>query len=296
MVLLTEAGLFAVRDPHGFRPLVLGKLAGGWVVASETCAFDLLDAEFVREIAPGEVLHISDAHPEPITLANRAAETSALCVFELIYFSRPDSQVFGHSVYEARVKLGRRLASVCPAKADVVIAVPDSSNAAALGYADVLGVPFRHGLVRSHYVGRTFIEPNEKIRDFGAKLKYNPVKEVVRGKRVVVVDDSVVRGRTCKKITRMLLQAGATEVHLRISCPPWVYPCNYGIDTPTATELIGHNKSLTQIGMELGADSIGYLPLEEMLNTLSGSYCTACFTGNYPVRFDLREAKSLVGN
>lgn len=292
MVVLSKNSLIAARDPNGFRPLVLGKLGKGWVVASETCAFNILGAEYVREIHPGEILVIDKNGPGYPILSKK--QKQSLCIFELIYFSRPDSYIFKNSVYQVRLALGRRLAETLPAVGDVVIAVPDSSTAAALGYAEVLELPLRHGLVRSHYIGRTFIEPDEKIRDFGAKIKYNPVDSVVKGQRVIMVDDSVVRGLTSKKIIRMLRKAGAREIHVRISCPPWKFPCNYGIDTPTKEELIGHNRSISEIGNAIGADSIGYLGLKDMLDVVAGQdFCTACFTGDYPVDFQLREAKEI---
>lgn len=291
LTILNNHQLVAVRDTHGFRPLVLGRIGDGWIVASETCAFDLVNATFEREIQPGELLFIDDHGPRTRSLPPAAA--SALCVFELIYFSRPDSVVFGRSVHEARMRLGERLAELHPVDADVVISVPDSSNAAANGYARRAGIPFAHGLIRSHYVGRTFIEPDMGIRDFGARVKYNPVRAALENKRVVVVDDSIVRGTTSGKIVRMLRNAGAREIHMRISCPPWKFPCNYGIDTPQAEKLIAHNTEVDEICRKIGADSLGFLTVEDLQSVLPhSSFCTACFTGDYPVRFEARASKT----
>jgi amidophosphoribosyltransferase len=284
IAILCNDRLFAARDPHGFRPLVIGRLDEAWVVASETCAFDLLGARLVREVAPGEVVEL--AGEEPRVLRPGAPGPHALCVFEHVYFSRPDSVVFGEDVGPVRDRLGARLAVEHPSAADVVVAVPDSGVAAAVGYARQSGLPFVMGLVRNHYVGRTFIEPRQSIRHFGVKIKLNPVRALVQGKRVVLVDDSIVRGTTSRKIVMMLKSAGAREVHLRISSPPTTHPCFYGIDTPERRELIAANQSVEQVRAFVGADSLGYLSEEGMLaclSTPSASFCTACFSGRYRV-------------
>src|SRR6202140_3085337 len=254
LLVLTRDEMYAIRDPHGFRPLCLGKLGDAWVVASETCAFDLLGAEYIREIEPGEMLRISRSGLESVHFAPVKAPQH--CIFEHVYFARPDSLVFGRSVERSREMLGRFLAREHPADADVVVPVPDSGVPVAIGYALESGLPFRMGLIRNHYIGRTFIEPEQSIRDFGVKLKLNPVRALLEGKRVVLVDDSIVRGTTSRKIVRMMREAGATEVHMRISCPPTISPCYYGIDTPTRGELIAANQSVEEIQKFLGADSL----------------------------------------
>jgi amidophosphoribosyltransferase len=289
LALLSESALIAVRDPLGFRPLSLGKFKDGWVVASETCAFDLIEAEFVRDIDPGEMLIIDKDGLHPVYPFAR--QEPRRCVFEWVYFARPDSTIAGASVYRARENMGSRLAAEHPVEADVVIPVPDSGMAAAIGYARESGIPFGQGLVRSHYVGRTFIEPSQQIRHFGVKLKLSPVREVLVGRRVVVVDDSLVRGTTSRKIIGMIRAAGAREIHLRISSPPTVCPCHYGIDTPRREELIASSNSAEQIREFIGADSIGYLSLEGLYAALSktpspegnGGLCDACFSGKYPI-------------
>lgn len=276
--------LFAARDPHGFRPLVLGRLGESWVVASETCAFDLMGAVAVREVAPGEVVELRGE--EPRTLCSGSPGPFAHCVFEHVYFARPDSRVFGEDVAVVRERMGERLAREHPASADVVVPVPDSGVPAALGFARESTIPFVLGFVRNHYVGRTFIEPRQAIRHFGVKVKLNPVRALVAGKRVVLVDDSIVRGTTSRKIVQMLKSVGAREVHLRISSPPTVAPCFYGIDTPERRELIAANQSVEEIRAFVGADSLGYLSEAGMLSCLSTpkeNFCTACFTGRYPV-------------
>jgi amidophosphoribosyltransferase len=284
LVVLSRDRVVVARDELGFRPLVLGKLERAWVVASETCAFDLLGAELVREVAPGEVLLL--AREQLQVLRPPSPPPYAHCVFEHVYFARPDSQVFGEDVGVVRQRMGERLALEQPAAADVVVGVPDSGIPAALGYARFSGLPFVLGLVRNHYVGRTFIEPKQSIRHFGVKVKLNPVKALVAGKRVVLVDDSIVRGTTSRKIVTMLKAAGASEVHLRISSPPTIGPCYYGIDTPERRELIACSKSVEEIRAFVGADSLGYLSEEGMLACLatpSRNFCTACFSGRYPV-------------
>jgi len=285
LVLLTPDRLVAARDPMGFRPLVLGRQEGGaWVIASETCALDLVEADYQRDIEPGELLIIdklgvTSFHPFPAEPRNR-------CVFEHLYFARPDTLLWGQDVYSTRLRLGARLAEEQPAHADVVVPVPDSGTTAAIGYASALGLPFQLGLIRNHYVGRSFIEPSQKIRDFGVKLKLNPVHGLLAGKRVVVVDDSIVRGTTCRKIVRMLRRAGVAEVHLRIAAPPTTGSCFYGIDTPTREELIASSNTVSEIGHYVGADSIGYLSIPGMHEAVHGStggYCDACFSGRYPI-------------
>jgi amidophosphoribosyltransferase len=284
LLLMTEKELIGVRDPYGFRPLVLGRLGEEtFVLSSETCALDLIEAEYVQDIQPGEMVVVRDDRveffrPFPPT-------RQAFCIFEYIYFARPDSIVFEKDVYPIRKALGKQLAREAPVEADVVIPVPDSGVPAALGYAEEAGIPFEMGLIRNHYVGRTFIEPQQAIRHFGAKVKLNPVKHFLRGKRVVVVDDSIVRGTTGQKIVTMLKAAGAKEVHVRISSPPSISPCFYGIDTPSKRELIAANQSVEEIRDYLGADSLAYLSLHGLLQAVSPDghrFCTACFTGDYP--------------
>jgi amidophosphoribosyltransferase len=283
LLLLTRDEIYAIRDPRGFRPLCLGRLNGAWVAASETCAFDLIDAEYVREVEPGEMVRISRSGLESIRFAPE--KPHQYCIFEHVYFSRPDSVVFGRPVNESRERLGRLLAQEHPAQADLVTPVPDSGVPAAIGFAAESGIPFQMGLIRNHYIGRTFIEPEQAIRDFGVKLKLNPVRRMLEGKRVVLVDDSIVRGTTSRKIVRLVREAGATEVHVRISCPPTISPCYYGVDTPRREELIGANKSIEQIREFLGADSLGYLSLKSMraaVQDTKGKFCTSCYTGSYP--------------
>ncbi|MGH9815657.1 MAG: amidophosphoribosyltransferase [Candidatus Acidiferrales bacterium] len=294
LVAITRDEVYAMRDPRGFRPLCLGRMAapGGngqmvWLVASETCAFDLLDAEYVRDVEPGEMLRISRSGVESIRFAPEKGRQ--FCIFEHVYFARPDSTVFGRAVNASREMLGRLLAREHPADADIVVPVPDSGVPAAVGYALESGIPFRQALIRNHYIGRTFIEPSQAIRDFGVKLKLNPVRALLDGQRVVLVDDSIVRGTTSRKIVRMVRQAGAREVHVRISCPPTVSPCYYGVDTPTREELIGAQHSVDEIRQFMGADSLGYLSLEGMRKAVGDppragehEFCTSCYTGSYP--------------
>jgi amidophosphoribosyltransferase len=281
---LTERELIAARDPHGFRPLVLGRLKGATIVASETCALDLVRAEYMREIEPGEIVVINEdgirsIKPFPPARPRR-------CIFEYVYFSRPDSLLYGRNVYQVRKQQGKALAREAPAAADLVVPVPDSGVPAALGYAEEAGLPFELGLIRSHYIGRTFIEPRQSIRHFGVKIKFNPVPAVLEGKRVVLVEDSLVRGTTMSKVIPMLRQAGAREVHMRIAAPPTTHSCFYGIDTPTRAELLAANQSLEEIRKFIGADSLGYLSWDGLYSFLGESregFCDACFTGNYPV-------------
>jgi amidophosphoribosyltransferase len=287
LVAITREELFAMRDPRGFRPLCLGRLGEAWLVASETCAFDLLDAEHVRDIEPGEMVRISRSGVESIHFA--PPKPHQFCIFEHVYFARPDSTVFGRAVNQSREMLGRLLAREKPADADIVVPVPDSGVPAAVGYALGSGIPFRQALIRNHYIGRTFIEPSQAIRDFGVKLKLNPVRALLEGQRVALVDDSIVRGTTSRKIVRMVRAAGARKVHVRISCPPTVSPCYYGVDTPTKEELIASQHSVEEIRQFLEADSLGYLSLEGLRQAVGdsaeagrGSFCTSCYTGSYP--------------
>ncbi|HEU5323318.1 MAG TPA: amidophosphoribosyltransferase, partial [Methylomirabilota bacterium] len=284
LLILTPDAMYAVRDPHGFRPLTLGRLGAAWVVASETCALDLMEARPERDVEPGEVVVVSEAGVRSIR-AFPAGERLQ-CVFEYVYFARPDSVLWGRNVHGVRKAMGRQLAREYPVPADVVIPVPDSGTSAALGYSEEAGTPFEMGLIRNHYVGRTFIEPKQGIRHFGVKVKLNPMPETLDGRRVVVVDDSIVRGTTSRKIVRMVRGAGAREVHVRISSPPIQWPCYYGIDTPTRKELIASSHQVEEICRYLGADSLGYLSLDGMLKatgTDPGHYCHACFTGTYRV-------------
>ncbi len=290
LLILTNKMLIAVRDPNGFRPLVMGQKNDGTIVfASETCAFDITDTHYVRDVAPGEMVVVDSFGTKsyfPFT-----ERKNSLCIFEFIYFSRPDSYIFGESVYKVRKKLGEYLSRELPVEADVVIPIPDSANIAALGYSEATGIPYRTGLIRSHYIGRTFIEPDQKIRDFGAKIKYNVIREVIDGKRVVVVDDSIMRGTTSRKIVKMIRNAGAKEIHMRISAPPTISPCYYGIDIPTHSELIAASHTIEEIRKYLRVDSIAYLSMESTHKSVeqdakNSNYCDACFTGKYPIDFD----------
>jgi amidophosphoribosyltransferase len=291
---LTKDHLVAARDPHGFRPLALGRLGDAWVVCSETCALDLINATYVRDVEPGEVVIIGanglksvPAFP-PSPLAH--------CIFEHVYFARPDSEVFGQSVNEVRTNLGRLLARETGIDADVVVPIPDSGVCAATGYAEEARLPMRFGLIRNHYVGRTFIEPAQSIRHFGVKVKLNPVKSILAGQRVILIDDSIVRGTTSRKIVKMVRATGAREVHLRISCPPTVSPCFYGVDTPRRSELIAATHSLDEIRRYIGADSLGYLSLAGLMEAVGPRrphYCTSCYTGQYPVAFPRDESAYL---
>src|SRR5436190_17055441 len=285
-VMMTRDKLIAVRDPHGFRPLALGRLDDAYVVGSGTCAMDLIGATYVRDIEPGEILVISSDGTRSIRPFPPAH--LAQCVFEHVYFSRPDSVVFGKSVNEVRTNLGRILAREQGVPADVIVPVPDSGVCAAVGFADESKIPLRMGLIRNHYVGRTFIQPQSSIRHFGVKVKLNPVKSILQGQRVVLVDDSLVRGTTSRKIVKMVRAAGAKEVHVRISCPPTISPCFYGVDTPRRSELIAATHTLEEIRTYLDADSIGYLSLEGLMSAVgsgNSNYCSSCYTGVYPVSF-----------
>jgi amidophosphoribosyltransferase len=291
LVMISPDRIFAARDPRGFRPLAMGRIAAQGdrhqdtiVFASETSAFDLIGATYEREVKPGELIIVG---PEGISSRFYApAMAQSSCIFEHVYFSRPDSRVFGRPVQESREQLGRQLAIEAPADADLVVPVPDSGVTAAMGYAAESGIPLRFGLIRNHYVGRTFIEPQQSVRDFGVRLKLNPVRSLLEGKRVVLIDDSIVRGTTSKKIVRMVRSAGATEVHLRISCPPTISPCFYGVDTPRKKELIAANNTIEEIRQYIGADSLAYLSLDGMKKACHDgektTYCTACYTGRYP--------------
>ncbi len=292
LVLLTENSLIAARDPHGFRPLCLGEINGSFVVASETCALDLVQAHYLRDVQPGEIILIdkdglNSRQPFPKV-------KPAFCIFEYIYFARPDSNIFGENVYLIRKKLGARLAEESPVEADLVMPIPDSGNYAALGFAERMGIPFEMGMIRNHYVGRTFIQPSPTIRDFGVKVKLNPVKDLLKGKKVVVIEDSIVRGTTSRTRIRNLREAGAKEVHMRVSCPPHRFPCHYGIDFPTTKELIASRHSIDEIRKFIGLDSLAYLSLEGMVGAMpqdKDHFCLACFIGNYPVPISARTDK-----
>jgi amidophosphoribosyltransferase len=293
MLFLTPKELIAIRDPRGFRPLALGRLDDCWVIASETCAFDLIDAKYVRDVEPGEMIVINEeglrsSHP-------LRPEQHSMCIFEHVYFSRPDSIIFGKSVNRSRHKMGQRLAIEQPADADIVVPVPDSGVAAAIGYSAESGLPFSLGLVRNHYVGRTFIEPKQSIRSFGVRIKLNPVRHLIENNRIVLIDDSIVRGTTSQKIVRMIREAGAKEIHMRISCPPTISPCYYGVDTPNKAQLIAANYSIEGIRDFIGADSLGYLSLEGMLEATGinkDEACVACWNERYPTRIT-REAETM---
>ncbi len=292
LLLVAEDCLIGARDPNGFRPLVLGDLNGCPCFASESCAFDLLGARLVRELEPGEVVVARNGRIESYRLEQHVEP--ARCIFEHVYFARPDSKVFGISVAQSRLRMGARLAREAPAPADIVVPVPDSGMYAGMGYSRESGLPMELGLTRNHYVGRTFIEPKQSIRHFGVKIKLNPVRELLEGKRVVLVDDSIVRGTTSKKIVRMVREGGAAEVHVRISAPPTEWPCHYGIDTPTRGELIAARHSVEEIRQFIEADSLAYLSLEGMLAAVGGppdSYCTACWTGDYRVAVSPRDRR-----
>lgn len=288
LVLMTEKDLIGVRDPHGFRPLCLGKLDQAWVLASETCALDLIHAEFVRDVQPGEVVAINR---EGVSSMQAFPDHGrrAFCIFEYIYFARPDSTIANRNVYQARVEMGKQLARENPIEADVVVPVPDSGNCAALGYSLESGIPFEMAFVRNHYVGRSFLQPTQLIRDFDVRVKLNLIKELVRGKRVIVVDDSIVRGTTCKARVNNLKEAGAKEVHVLVSCPPHMHPCVYGIDFPDRSKLMAANHSLEEIRHYLNADSLHYLSQEGLVKATglpANSFCMACYDGKYPVPFN----------
>ena len=297
ILLITKDAIIGARDANGFRPLCIGRLIGSYVLASESCAFDLIDATYEREVEPGEIVlirgnNLRSVHALPSTKTSK-------CIFEHVYFSRPDSMVFGRTVQASRDQMGRLLAKESPVEADLVVPVPDSGVAAAIGYAAESGIPFAFGLIRNHYVGRTFIEPQKAIRHFGVKVKLNPVKDLLKGKRVILIDDSLVRGTTSRKIVKMVRAAGASEVHMRITCPPTMWPCYYGVDTPTRKELIASTHTLEDIRIRITADSLAYLSLQGLLqavNAKPNEFCSACYTGKYPLDFidaipDAKEAE-----
>ena len=289
LLFLSEGELIAVRDPHGFRPLVLGRQKNAYFVASETCAFDLIGAEFEREIEPGEMVVINEGGIS--SLFPFAPAKPSHCVFEFIYFARPDSFIFGRNVYMVRRQLGVQLAREHPAEADIVIPTPDSGFSAAIGYAHETDIPIELGVIRNHYVGRTFIEPKQSIRHFGVKIKLNPVREIIRGKSVAVIDDSIVRATTSRKIMRMIRRAGAEQIHVRISSPPITHPCFFGIDTPVKSELIASSHTVKEINRYITSDTLGYLSLEGLklcVGEDDGNFCYGCFTGGYPVKFPSR--------
>ncbi len=284
LILMTPTALYGIRDPYGFRPLIIGKLSNSYILASETCALDIISAKFVREVEPSEIVEIKDGELKSYKFAHTTKRS--LCIFEYIYFSRPDSILCGQSVYNVRKNLGKTLYIENPTEADVVISVPDSANSAALGYAQISNIKFDFGFIRNHYIGRTFIQPKQKIRDFSAKIKYNPVKDVLKNKKVIVVDDSIVRGTTSKKLITMLKYAGVKEIHLRIASSPIISPCVYGIDTPTKKELIAANYNVEEIRNFLGVNSLYYISLKGMIestNLKEENFCLACFTGDYPI-------------
>jgi amidophosphoribosyltransferase len=295
LLVLTPDSVIGVRDPSGFRPLSLGRLRDAWLLASETCALDLMEAAVLRDVEPGEIVVIDQAGLHSLKPFRPAERLQ--CVFEYVYFARPDSVLWGRNVHGVRKALGRELAREHPVEADLVIPVPDSGVGAALGFSEASGIPYDSGLVRNHYVGRTFIEPQQGIRHFGVKVKLNPNREVLEGRRVVVVDDSIVRGTTSRKIVKMIRSAGARQVHMRISSPPIQWPCYYGIDTPTRKELIGSSHKVDEIQRYLGADSLGYLSLEGMLKATGADpnqFCHACFSGQYKVGFDSEDRAQLL--
>jgi amidophosphoribosyltransferase len=291
IVMMTRDRIFAARDPRGFRPLSMGRIENPdgpdtIVFASESCAFDLLRAKFERDVEPGELVMVTRDGVTSRRFSSGIQQAS--CIFEHVYFARPDSKIYGRWVQESREQMGRQLAREAPADADLVVPVPDSGVAAAIGYAAESGIPFRVGLIRTHYVGRTFIEPEQRVRDFGVKLKHNPVRNLLEGKRIILVDDSIIRGTTSRKIVRMVRSAGAKEVHLRICCPPTISPCYYGVDTPRKEDLIGANNSVEEIREFIEADSLAYLSLDGLLHACDGGegnkFCVACYTGKYPTK------------
>ena len=295
LTILTEDKLVAVRDPNGFRPLCIGRLDGAYVVASETCALDLIQAKYVRDVEPGEVVIIDQKGLSSIKPFSKT--TPSQCIFEFIYFSRPDSNIYGASVYEARKELGRQLAREHPVSADLVLPIPDSGTCAALGFSEESGIPFEMGIIRNHYIGRTFIQPSQKIRDFGVKIKLNPVREIINNKKIIIVEDSIVRGTTSRARIRSLREAGAKEIHMRVSCPPLISPCFFGIDFHTARELIASSRSVEKIRRFIGLDSLGYLSIDGMLEAMpidKKSFCTACFTKKYPISIEDEQDKFIL--
>lgn len=297
LIFLVEDVLIGARDPQGFRPLCLGKINDSYVLASESCALDLMRAEFIREIEPGEIVFIKDGKIESAYLPGREKEKKSHCIFENIYFARPDSDIFGENVYQVRKRLGIQLAKEFPVKnVDFAMSIPDSGNYAALGYAKELKLPYEVGIIRNHYVGRTFIQPSQFLRDFRVRVKLNPIKSVLEGKKIVIIEDSIVRGTTSRGRIEELRKAGAKEIHMRISCPPIKSPCFYGIDFPSKEELIASNKSIKEIADFIKVDTLEYLSIEGMLSVMKNSqdYCDACFTGNYPVEIPSNKSKYLL--
>jgi len=295
LVMMRDNVLIGARDPMGFRPLCIGKVDGAYVLASETCALDLINAKYVRDVRPGEIVFIDKDGIRHVSLQNK--KKKAFCIFEFIYFARPDSDIFGENVYLTRKRLGSQLAKEAPVKADIVMPIPDSGNYAALGFAETSGISLEAGFIRNHYVGRTFIQPSQHLRDFGVKVKLNPIKEALKGKRVVVVEDSIVRGTTSRSRIKTLRAAGTKEIHMRISCPPIISPCYYGIDFPTKRELIASNKTIRQIRDFIGVDSLEYLSLEGMLKAMfigKDNFCTACFTEAYPTQLPKGFSKKIL--
>lgn len=292
LIFLIEDTIIGARDKNGFRPLVIGRLNGQYILASESCALDLLQAEFVREVEPGEIVIVNGDKLESVFMEGTKEAKKSYCIFENIYFARPDSDIFHDNVYQVRKRLGARLAQEHPVDADFVMAIPDSGNYAALGYANEIKIPFEVGIIRNHYVGRTFIQPTQLLRDFRVRVKLNPIRSVLKGKKIIVVEDSIVRGTTSRSRIEELRSAGAKEIHMRISCPPIKWPCFYGIDFPNKNELIASNKTIKEIADFIKVDSLEYLSLEGMLSVMkeSKNFCDACFTGNYPV--DIPENKS----
>lgn len=295
LIFLVGETIVGARDPHGFRPLCLGKLEGSYILTSESCALDLIHAEFIREIAPGEIVIINKDKIESVFLPKKEDDKVTKCIFENIYFARPDSNIFGDNVYEVRKRLGQQLAKESPVDADFVMAIPDSGNYAALGYASQMNLPFEQGIVRNHYIGRTFIQPTQFLRDYRVRIKLNPIRSVLEGKRIIVVEDSIVRGTTSRSRIEELRKAGAKEIHLRISCPPIKSPCFYGIDFPSKKELIASEHSVEEIAKYIKVDSLKYLSLEGMLEAMKDAgYCHACFSGQYPVRPPKIQSKYLL--
>lgn len=296
LLFLTGDKIIGIRDPYGFRPLCLGKKDNAYVFASETCAFDIIDAEFIREVEPGEMVVLSSKGVESHKFFPKVPPS--FCIFEYIYFARPDSRIFGGSVYETRKRLGKQLAIESPIDADIVMSIPDSGNYAALGYSEKSGIPYEYGIIRNHYIGRTFIQPSQEMREFGVKIKLNPIKEVLKGKRVIVVEDSIVRGTTTSGRIKAIRDAGVKEIHMRISCPPIKFPCFYGIDFPSRKQLIANELGdVEKIAKFIGVDTLKYLSLDGMLKAVNGhaterGFCTACFSGKYPTKVHHKAAKS----
>jgi len=297
VILMLDDVLIGARDPHGWRPLCIGRLDRAYVLASETCALDLINAEYVRDVEPGEIVFISKGRLHSSKPFGKRRQAS--CIFEYIYFARPDSSVYGESVYLTRKRLGRELAKECPVKSDLVVPIPDSGTYAAIGFAEESGIPLEMAVIRNHYVGRTFIQPSQLTRDFNVRVKLNPIKDVLKGKRIVIIEDSIVRGTTSKSRVRTLRDAGAREVHMRVSCPPIKFPCYYGIDFPNRDELIAYAKSVKKIRDFIGLDSLKYLSAEGMLKAMPlepENFCTACFGGDYPVKPPRGLSKTILEN